>query len=385
MRLRSQRGATLATASGAMRLNAPTGGSLQVSGRALNGISNGSYRGSIELRGSYVINQLTLEDYIRGVVAGEMPSSWPAAALQAQAIAARTYAITTAKSSTFDHYPDTRSQVYRGVAGETASTDEAVRATAGKFVTYDGKPIATYYFSTSGGQTENVEYSWPGANSAPYLKSVQDPWDKVSPVHRWNVKYSRATLQRRLGGWVKGTLRSIAIVKRGVSPRIVHADIVGSRGKTRVTGPQLRARLGLRDTWVQFVFSGAKTKPLPTPSTGGADDDAKPTTPANRGSGSGGVVASRLTPATARALTDATTLGAGMAAGVVASGHVQATGRVWPGGGKKIVRLQRKAGGRWRTVQRVRADERGNWSTLIPAGSVRRVVALGTAGPIIRG
>ena len=379
--LRSTSGRRLASASGAMRVNAPAGEAIQVVGSALNGVTSGRYRGAIELRGSYLINQLTLEDYVRGVVAGESPASWPAAALQAQAIAARTYAITTAKSSVFDHYPDVRSQVYRGVTGETATTDAAIAATAGKFVTYQGKPIPTYFFSTSGGQTENVEYSWPGSKSAPYLRSVKDPWDKASPVHRWQIKYSSVkSLQEQLGSWVKGNLRSIDVIKRGVSPRIVRADSVGTKGRTTVTGPQLRARLGLRDTWVQFIFSSAKTKPLPEPSDGGADD-ATPTTP---GSSEGGVSAARASQlAPTGGLADATTLGAGVAARVVADNHAIASGRVWPESAGRIVRLQTRVDGRWRTQLRARTDAKGRWSKLVPVGTRYRVVALGVAGPVI--
>ena len=92
------------------------------------------------------------------MVSRESPSSWPAEALKAQAVAARTYAITTSKAGDgWDQYADTRSQVYGGVAAETASTNAAVAATRGQVVTYDGEPVVTFFFSTSGGRTENVE------------------------------------------------------------------------------------------------------------------------------------------------------------------------------------------------------------------------------------
>ena len=82
-----------------------------------------------------------LDDYVRGVISAEMPSGWSPQALDVQAVAARTYAITTDVSgSNFDLYPDTRSQMYRGVAAETPSTDAAVAATRGQVVTYAGRP-----------------------------------------------------------------------------------------------------------------------------------------------------------------------------------------------------------------------------------------------------
>lgn len=374
--LTSSRGKRIATAAGALRVAAPSGGAIQVLGSALNGVTSGRYRGAIELKGSMVINQLTLDDYVRGVVAGESPASWPAAALQAQSVAARTYAIATSKASDFDHYPDTRSQVYRGVTGETGTTDAAVAATAGQFITYKGKPIAAYFFSTSGGQTENVENSFIGSTPQPYLKSVEDPWDKASPRHRWQIRYSRASLQKKLGGWVKGTLKSIDVIKRGVSPRVIRADIIGSKGRTTVTGPQLRARLGLNDTWVQFVFVGATTKPVPAP-----EPQPEPTTP-----GAGGVAA-RAAQATTPTVDPLAPLsiGGGILSQVIAQppGYGSARGRVWPDGGNRVVRLQLREDGRWRTKIRVRTDATGAWTALVPLRARYRVVALGVAGPVV--
>ena len=95
---------------------------MRLMGPALNGVSSGLYRGDIEVRvdggGVTAINELDMDSYLRGVVAGEMPSTWPLEALKVQAVAARTYALATRKTDgAFDQYPDTRSQVYRGVTG----------------------------------------------------------------------------------------------------------------------------------------------------------------------------------------------------------------------------------------------------------------------------
>ncbi|HYN52830.1 MAG TPA: SpoIID/LytB domain-containing protein, partial [Thermoleophilaceae bacterium] len=124
-------------------------GPLRLLGPALNGISSGTYRGAIEIRtegsGVTAINVLDIDSYVRGVVAGEMPSSWPLEALKAQAVTARTYALATRKTTgLFDQYPDTRSQVYRGVTGESVRSDAAVRGTAGRVLTYNGEPAVTY-------------------------------------------------------------------------------------------------------------------------------------------------------------------------------------------------------------------------------------------------
>jgi stage II sporulation protein D len=231
------------------------GSAIRWKGTSMNGVANGRWRSYLELRpssagGLTVVNALGLDNYVRGVIAGEMPSSWHAEALKAQAIAARSYALTTDRGGPiFDQYPDVRSQVYRGVTGERPSTNAAVAATAGEVVTYDGEVAVTYFFSTSGGHTENVENSFVGGEPKPWLKGVEDPHDDVSPRHKWRFVYTQSQMQSKLSGLVKGTFRGIEIVKKGVSPRIVYADVVGSSGRTRVTGPTLRTRLSLYDTW----------------------------------------------------------------------------------------------------------------------------------------
>ena len=245
---------------------------LQVSGPAgivqLGG--SGAYRGVLEFRpdtfgGVNAINAVSLEDYVAGVVSRESPSSWPLEALKAQAVAARTYAITTSKAGDgWDQYADTRSQVYGGVAAETASTNQAVAETRGQVVTYDGAPVVTFFFSTSGGRTENVENTNVGAGPQPHLKSVADPYDSVSPKHRWGpIKLALARAGAKLSGLVKGRFKGIEVLERGRSPRIVTADIVGSGGRTRVDGATLRARLGLLDTWAYFTTIVMRKAPPP--------------------------------------------------------------------------------------------------------------------------
>ena len=229
---------------------------LRLLGPALNSISDGLYRGAIEVRmegaGVTAINVLDIDSYVRGVVAGEMPSSWPLEALEAQAVTARTYALATRKTTgLFDQYPDTRSQVYRGVTGESARSDAAVAQTAGRVLTYDGVPAVTYYFSTSGGHTENVEFSFVGSLSKPWLVGVPDPYDSQSPYHRWKMPITAARLDAALGA--PGRFKQVKVVDRGVSPRVVRARVIGTGGSHVLTGPQIRARLGLRDTWFTFV------------------------------------------------------------------------------------------------------------------------------------
>jgi len=218
------------------------------------------------------VNALDLESYIRGVVPAEIPATWPAEALKAQALAARTYALATSRPVTgFDQYADTRSQMYKGMSAETVPSDAAIAATTGQVVTYGGKPVVTYFFSTSGGRTEDVENSFIGSPAEPWLRSVDDPYDDVSPKHRWGpYRWSAATVKRKLGSLVKGSFRSIRVTQRGISPRVVDATIVGTGGTTQVTGPQLRSRLGLYDTWVYFDQLSTNVAPAPAqPTTAG--------------------------------------------------------------------------------------------------------------------
>ena len=235
------------------------GDTVRLRGRAINGVSDGAYRGALELHrtnfgGLYAVNAASLDDYVQGVVPGEVPAAWPDEALKAQAVAARSYALATdAGGPVFDQYPDTRSQVYRGLGAEQPRTNAAVRATAGEVVRFGGKVATTFFFSTSGGRTENVQNVFYGSAPRPYLVSVEDPFDGASPKHRWRIGLTQAQMQRRLAGLVKGRFRRIKVVRRGASPRVVDAQVVGTRGVTPVRGATLRAKLGLFDTWAYFA------------------------------------------------------------------------------------------------------------------------------------
>jgi stage II sporulation protein D len=230
---------------------------IRLMGGAINGIRDGLYRGMMELRagaggGVTAINVIKVDPYVQGVVPGEMPSTWHMEALKVQAVAARTYALATSlDGGVFDLYPDTRSQVYKGVNGETSRTNAAVAATANEVVQYNGELITTYYFSTSGGHTENVENSFLGSDPQPWLVGVKDPYDGISPRHRWQFTFTPARLDAALGA--PGKLRKIRVIKRGVSPRIVRARVYGSAGTATVSGPQIRSSLGLYDTWAYFT------------------------------------------------------------------------------------------------------------------------------------
>jgi SpoIID/LytB domain protein len=223
------------------------------------------------------VKRMNIETYVRGVVGAEMPGDWPAAALQAQAVASRTYALTDHAGGTrFDVYSDTRSQVYLGARAQTAATNSAVAATAGQIVTYEGQPAITYFFASSGGTTEDVQNGFPGAAPEPWLVGVPDPYDQ-GPLHTWSLRMSFAAAARRLRGLYRGELRGVEVLRRGYSPRILTAEVLGSRGDGEVTGAELESRLGLYSTWAYFsvatpagVQAGpeAGRTPAPTPTPG---------------------------------------------------------------------------------------------------------------------
>ena len=317
---------------------------MRLLGPALNFVSDGLYRGSIEVRvdsgGVTSINELDMDSYLRGVVAGEMPSSWPLEALKAQAVAARTYALATRKTDgAFDQYPDTRSQVYRGVTGESVRSDAAVRDTAGRIVTYSGVPAVTYYFSTSGGHTENVEYSFVGSLSKPWLVGVPDPYDTRSPYHRWTLRLSAATLDRALGA--PGSFKRLKAVQRGASPRVVRAQVIGTRGSRTVTGPQVRAALNLRDTWFTHYRVASSA---------------------------------RRTPSAARTAS----LGPRPPRRVL-------SGRFQPRPRSRTLRIERRVGGdRWRTVARTRTRRAGRYRVALARPGVYRVRNGAVKGPAVR-
>jgi stage II sporulation protein D len=247
--LRRPGGGRIARSNGPLRLRGPQGWIQE----------GGAYRGQVELRpsgggGVTAIDIVGLDDYVQGVIPGEMPPTWLPEALKVQAVAARSYALSTnAGGALFDQYADSRSQMYIGMSAEQPSTNAAAHDTAGQVVTYGGQIATTYYFSTSGGRTENIENVFYGAAPAPYLKSVKDPYDAGAPRHRWQFRLTRAQAESKLGSLCRGRFRAIKVVKRGVSPRVVAADVVCSGGRARATGWALRSQLGLYDTWFRVT------------------------------------------------------------------------------------------------------------------------------------
>lgn len=196
------------------------------------------YRGDIEVRryqGSdmTVINIVPLQQYLYGVLPGEIEASSHPEALKAQAVAARTYTINNiGKHSNlgFDLCNTTGCQVYKGLSAEAQSTNKAVDDTKGKIVTYNGKPAQVFYFSSSGGRTEDVQYVW--GSKIPYLKSVEDKYESgKSWNYTWESTYTADEIKQIMlkRNYNLGDILNITIADVSPVGRVTELIIEGTR------------------------------------------------------------------------------------------------------------------------------------------------------------
>jgi len=369
------------------------------------------YRGSFRILKATpttvrVVNVVDLDLYVRGVVPSEMPKSWAPEALKAQAVAARSYALAQLHpSAAFDVYPDTRDQVYLGIDHEAPSTTAAVNATAGQVVLYKGKVATTYFFSTSGGRTASPQDLNPAAPAVPYLVSVPDPYDSISPYHDWGpFRYTAQKLGRGMKS--PGRLMDVQTIA-SASGRVQTVVATGSKGQAQATGAQVRAALGLRSTWFQVgvLALGAPATPVTygtsTALSGTARGVASVELQQLDPSGSwktvtqmtprGGTVTPKVKPVqSSRFRLVADDIASGAVAVSVAPTvrlHVPAAltgfwGTVRPGLAGTTVTIQRQAGAGWRVVANVKTTANGRFtlSRAVVSGTYRaRVSAKGFA------
>jgi stage II sporulation protein D len=194
-----------------------------------------------------VVNSVPIEAYVRGVVSNEMPRDWPLEAVKAQAVAARSYALSHRHGADFDVFSDTRDQVYGGVATETPVGDQAVAETKRQVLSYDGKIATTFFFSSSGGRTASAADVFPSSKPMPYLVSVPDPYDTASPWHTWGpVVMPSARVSRALN--VPGLIDLKPVPATGRARAIV---AIGQSGDVSMPAGVLRRALGLRSTWIR--------------------------------------------------------------------------------------------------------------------------------------
>jgi len=247
----------------------PMNGSITFDGGGITDLVRGGavapYRGDLRAAFTgtriYVVNVVPIDMYLRSVVPSEMPSSWTPAALQAQAVAARTYAayeMAHPKNKPYyDVYDDTRDQMYIGASHEAASTTNAIKATedvdaqTGVILDAgDSGPAFTQFSSSNGG--------WTVYGGQPYLPAKQDPYDGLIPssVHSWSTSVPASTIANAYGKQI-GTLRTVAITGRDGhgqwGGRVTSVELRGSSGTVTLTGTDFRFAFGLRSEWFTVI------------------------------------------------------------------------------------------------------------------------------------
>ena len=213
---------------------------------------NRAYRGALRSVGGSerrTVNVVPLEQYLRGVVPREVPALWDPQAVQAQSVAARTYAAferATTNRAGFDVYDTTQSQVYGGVADEHRASDRAIRATRSEVLVSGGEPIFAQFSASNGGWTVNHP-------DHPYLRARQDRWDPWSgnPHIGWTVSVPAAEIEEAYPAI--GDFQRLRVLRRdGNGPwngRVLEVRVLGSDGEVERTGDQFRATFGLRSSW----------------------------------------------------------------------------------------------------------------------------------------
>ncbi|WP_375426488.1 SpoIID/LytB domain-containing protein [uncultured Friedmanniella sp.] len=208
-----------------------------------------SYRGSVKLvkrgSGGRTVNTVTLEDYARSVVPSEMPTSWLANAVNAQAVAARSYAVylrDVYHYTGYDICDTTACQVYGGMARENSGGDAAVKATAGVVLTYQDQPALTQFAASDGGATAK--------SNLPYLTAHPDPYDGVITSQAWHKTITAKSVAH---AWPSvGTVKKLQVTKRDGSGRyggrVTSIKIIGSKKSVTVSGGTFQSRFGMRSS-----------------------------------------------------------------------------------------------------------------------------------------
>lgn len=225
-----------------------------------------SYRGVIEATGGgalRLVNHLGVEDYLRGMA--EVPGAWPAAAVQAQTVAARTYALRAMRSGG-ELCDDARCQVYVGRTAESRGQDEAVMHTASKVVTFNGALAAAVYSADAGGVSATTFEGFGTPDGVyPYLTTVRYDTDNPLP---WHLEVSLADVASRLR--YPGSITGVRIGTSGPSGRVLDMVLEGSGGDVPVDGLTFARSLGLRSTKLTArVGSSASAPPPPPPAEEG--------------------------------------------------------------------------------------------------------------------
>lgn len=210
-------------------------------------VNDKPYRGTIQLHNVagklYVVNVVTMEEYLYSVVASEMSPSWPAEAIKSQAVAARTYAYyhlqNKKPNSIYDLDSTTKFQVYKGMSVEGELANQAVRDTKGIIMSYENKPILALFHSTSGGSIIDNVYVWNGED-LPYLEDKKVPYGTSSPHYNWQTTVTLLEIQQLLNKKYRsiGPVTNLKFKKH--NERVVEVLITHSNGRVKMSGNEFR-------------------------------------------------------------------------------------------------------------------------------------------------
>jgi stage II sporulation protein D len=352
------------------------------------------------------VNRVALEHYVRGVVANESPASWPRAALRAQAVAARSYALASGGHCGNGRFcPDTSDQVYRGVSSETPSTNTAVTATAREVVLHDGAVALTFFSSSNGGRSASSFDTW--GTALPYLQSVSDPADLNSdnPNRFWRELRTAAQMRRALG---LARTPFDGTAERSSSDRVSGLRFTAPNWMTLVVGGDSFRRplgiksnrfwlgvLGLRSQRSRIVFGDqvgldAVVRRLADGKLERRRQGESTWTPVASVAGSTSFVRRPLRTVTYRltgrglSRSELVRVAARITADPPSPRRLSGTVRPFSLAGQTVV-VQRRANGVWRRVNTTTVAANGTWRLNLTPGVYRAVITPPASSGLVRG
>lgn len=224
------------------------------------------FRGSVDILraangGLYAINRLDLEGYLCGVLHHEVGVWWPAEALKAQAVAARTYAlyqVRVSRGREYDVHSGTRSQVYGGSTNERRRTNQAVQDTRGQVLAYMGKVFPAYFHATCAGRTAGARELW-SIDLAPISGGVECGYCRYSPHFGWKISLPLSDLEEELAQHDRpvGRILTVEPLTQTPSGRVGRIRFTGTEGEAEVAAKDFRVWVGgdkIRSTSFEFTL-----------------------------------------------------------------------------------------------------------------------------------
>jgi len=213
-------------------------------------IGKTAYRGRLRIkqRGRLlVINELDVDEYLKGVLPMEISVKWHPEVLKVQAVISRTYALYQkgrSRGKDYDLTDSVQDQVYGGGAVEDPRTDAAVSATRFEILSYAGEPIFAAFHSTSAGPTEDAQERW--SINVPYLKGVSCPRDQESPYYRWERRIDFNAVEQGLlrSGFSIGSMATLQPLSYSKAGRVLLVRIIHSQGELILPADELRKAIG---------------------------------------------------------------------------------------------------------------------------------------------